>query len=261
MASKRKQRKWWWQWQKLGSNGRCNNHICLLLGQSSDCHRCHHSFYCRCRLFRCCHRCHNCRRCFFCCRLLLIVVVAAVVPFPLSLLSSMHLPLSLPLLIDCCLYPSTAINVSSSSPHPLSSRRSTPALVTASMMTSPLPSLPPSLLPCVVHQPLSLLVVVVHPSPLVELSAILVVEVNFIISRRGQANDGIAASVAFVLAAWGGGRSHPSLMSSLYRQRSLALSPPPLVASSTATTQQHVDCHLYFPSAHTRHCPHAPIMP
>ncbi len=98
------------------SNGCCNNHPCLLLGQSSDCRRCHHSFR-----RRCCHLCHrrhcrDCHHCFFCCCLLLTVVAIAIELLPLLSLSSSHPPLPLPILIDCCLYPSAAITASSSSP-------------------------------------------------------------------------------------------------------------------------------------------------
>jgi hypothetical protein len=37
--------------------------------------------------------------------------------------------------------------------------------------------------------------------------------------------------------------------------------PPPPPRLATRTPQQHVDCHFPFPSAHARHCPHAPITP
>jgi hypothetical protein len=33
MASKWKWQKWWWRLWKLGSDGHCNDHPCLLLGQ------------------------------------------------------------------------------------------------------------------------------------------------------------------------------------------------------------------------------------
>ncbi len=159
-------------------------------GASSDCHRCHHSFRHRCRHF-CCFCCHDRRR-FFCCCLLLIVVAVAVAPLPspsplllpLSLLSPSHLPLPPTLLVDCCLYTSAAITVSSSSPRPLSSCHPTPALLTTSGTSSPLPLSPQLSLPCVFHRPLLLLVVVVCLSPLVASSAILVVVVNFVVSWR-----------------------------------------------------------------------------
>jgi hypothetical protein len=70
----------------------------------------------------------HCHHCFFCCHLFFFVVTFAVAPLPLPspslllllLLSSLHPPLPLPHLVNCCLYPSAAITASSSSPCPLS---------------------------------------------------------------------------------------------------------------------------------------------
>ncbi len=157
-------------------------------GASSNCRCCNHSYFCPCRHFRRHHHCHD-RHLFFCCHQLLIIVAIAIplLPLPspsllpLSSLSPLNLPLPLLLLVECCLYPSAAINASSSSPCPLSLRRPTPVLVTTSATTSPPPTLPPSLLPCIVHQPLSSLAFIVHPSPLVVSSAVLVVLVNFVV--------------------------------------------------------------------------------
>ncbi len=61
-----------------------------------------------------------------------------------------------------------------------------PTLVTASATTSLLLLSPPSLMPCIIQQLLLSLVAVICSSPLMALSAVLVVIVGFIVGWRGR---------------------------------------------------------------------------